>query len=58
MQASLSAPPARLGMAARHGCEYANIADGWTGLVAKLLQPRRVSHHSDDTVHILRPPRP
>ena len=31
---------------------------GWTGLVAKLLQPRRVSHHSDDTVHILRPLKP
>jgi hypothetical protein len=28
---------------------------GWTGLVAKLLQPRRVSHHSDDTVRISRP---
>ena len=41
-----------------YGCEYANIADGWTGLVAKLLQPRHESHHSDDTVHILRPPKP
>ena len=28
---------------------------GWTGLIAKLLQPRRVSHHSDDTVRITRP---
>jgi hypothetical protein len=29
---------------------------GWTGLVAKLLQPRRVTHHSDDTVFTPRPP--
>jgi hypothetical protein len=29
---------------------------GWTGLVAKLLQPRHESHHHpDDTVHITRP---
>ncbi len=31
---------------------------GWNGLVAKLLQPRRVSHHSDDTVRISRPASP
>jgi hypothetical protein len=31
---------------------------GWTGLVAKLLQPRRVSHHASDTIHITRSPKP
>jgi Glycosyl hydrolase family 63 C-terminal domain len=30
---------------------------GWTGLVAKLLQPRRASHHASDTVHVIRPPK-
>jgi Glycosyl hydrolase family 63 C-terminal domain len=30
---------------------------GWTGLVAKLLQPRRASHHASDTVHVTRPPK-
>jgi hypothetical protein len=28
---------------------------GWTGLVAKLLQPRRASHHASDTVYVTRP---
>jgi hypothetical protein len=28
---------------------------GWTGLVAKLLQPRQASHHPGETVHITRP---
>jgi hypothetical protein len=28
---------------------------GWTGLVAKLLQPRQASHHPGDTVHLARP---
>src|ERR1035437_7045825 len=31
---------------------------GWTGLVAQLLQPRRVSPHSDDNVRITRPASP
>jgi len=31
---------------------------GWTGLIAKLLQPRRASHHPDDTIHIKRPAKP
>jgi hypothetical protein len=30
---------------------------GWSGLVAKLLQPRHPSHHPDDTVHFTRPPK-
>jgi len=28
---------------------------GWTGLVAKLLQPRHASHRPGETLHILRP---
>jgi hypothetical protein len=31
---------------------------GWTGLVAKLLQPRRASHHADGTVRFTRPAQP
>ena len=31
---------------------------GWTGLVAKLLQPRRASPDADDTVRFTRPARP
>jgi hypothetical protein len=31
---------------------------GWTGLVAKLLQPHRASHHPADTAHFARPPKP
>jgi hypothetical protein len=30
---------------------------GWTGLIAKLLMPRRESHHFDDTTFHSRPPR-
>jgi hypothetical protein len=29
---------------------------GWTGLVAKLLQPRQAAHHPDATVHVTRLP--
>ena len=28
---------------------------GWTGLVAKLLQPRHASHRPGETLHIPRP---
>jgi hypothetical protein len=28
---------------------------GWTGIIAKLLQPRRASHHASDTVFLARP---
>jgi hypothetical protein len=28
---------------------------GWTGLVAKLLQPRGTAYHPDDTTHTPRP---
>jgi len=31
---------------------------GWTGLVAKLLQPRNVSHRPGETIHRTRPPKP
>jgi hypothetical protein len=31
---------------------------GWTGLVAKLLQPRHVSHLPGETIHISRPSKP
>ena len=31
---------------------------GWTGLVAKLLQPRRESRHADDTTQFTRPAKP
>jgi hypothetical protein len=30
---------------------------GWTGLVAKLLQPRRASTSPEDTIQIIRPPK-
>ena len=31
---------------------------GWTGIIAKLLHPRRASHHASDTVFMPRPPEP
>ena len=31
---------------------------GWTGLVAKLLQPRHASHIPGETMHLKRPPKP
>ena len=31
---------------------------GWTGLVAKLLQPRHVTHRPGETAHMKRPPKP
>ena len=30
---------------------------GWTGLVAKLLQPRHASHIPGETIHLMRPPK-
>jgi hypothetical protein len=42
-----------------NGCGLgAGHQTGWTGLVAKLLQPRLASHHASDTVHVSRPPKP
>jgi hypothetical protein len=31
---------------------------GWTGLIAKLLQPRRESHRAEDTVFVARQSKP